>query len=68
MPNYAYYKQCLHWFAAPFLIKDSCKISASLLTDFLRKGRKIEKMHKLCMIMLINPSCYHFLEKITFDL
>ena len=68
MPKYACYKHRLHWFAAPFLIEDSCKISASLLKDILRKGRKIEKEHKLCISMLINPSWYISFEKIIVDL
>ena len=53
----------------PFLTKASCKISASILKDFLRKGRKSEKTHKLCIIMLINPPLdIIFLEKLIFDL
>ena len=34
----------------------------------LSKVRKSAKTHKLCIIMLINPSSYNFLEKIIFDL
>ena len=56
MTNYACQKHHLHLFAAHYLNKASCEISASSLKDFLNKGRKSAKTHKLCIIMLINPS------------
>ena len=28
---------------------------------------KVQKMHESCIIMLINPTLYYFLDKITFD-
>ena len=68
------HKHHLHWFAANYLTKASCEVAASSLKDFLSKGRKVHKTHKLCIInmlcynMLINPSKYNFLEKNVFDL
>ena len=57
MPNHSCHKHYLHWFAAHYLIKASSEIAASSLKDTLRKGRKNDKKrHKLCIIMLINPS------------
>ena len=43
MTNYACHKQNLHCFAAHYLIKASCEISASTPKYFLNKGRKIAK-------------------------
>ena len=56
MPNYSCHKHHLHCFAVHYLIIASCETAASTLQDFLRKGMKGAKMHKLCRIMLINPS------------
>ena len=56
MPNYACHKHHLHWFAAHHLTKASCEIAASSLKDFWAKVEKVQKTHKLCIIMLINPS------------
>ena len=39
-----------------------------LLKDLLIKGGKSAKTHELCIIMLIIPSWYNFLEKIIVDL
>ena len=62
MTNYARHKHHLHWIAAHYLTKGSCEISALSLTDLLNKGRKTaKKTHKLCIIMLINPSLHNFL-------
>ena len=63
MTNYACHIHHLQWFDAHYLTKASCKIAASSLKDFLSKGRKSAKTHKLCIIMLINPSSYNFSEK-----
>ena len=43
MTNYACHKHNLHFFAAHYLTKTSCEISASFLKDFLSKGRKSAK-------------------------
>ena len=43
MTYYACHKHYLHWFAARYLTKASCEISASCLKDFLNKGRKSAK-------------------------
>ena len=43
MTNYACHKHHAHWFAAHYLTKASCKISASFLKDVLNKGRKSAK-------------------------
>ena len=43
MPNYACYKQCLHWLGVHYLNKVSCEISASSLKDFWAKVEKSEK-------------------------
>ena len=43
MTNYAYHKHHLHCFAAYYLTRASCEISASSLKDFLNKGRKSAK-------------------------
>ena len=67
MPNYACHKHHLHWLGAQYLIKASCEISATSLTDFLRKGRK-SSTHILYIILLINLPLYNLLEKIIFDL
>ena len=54
--NYACHLHHLHWFAAHYLTKASWKIAASFPKYFLCKGSKSVKTHKLCIIMLINPS------------
>ena len=59
MPNYSCHKHDLHLFTVHYLIKASGEIAASSLKDFLSK---------LCIIMLINPYMYNFLEKNIFDL
>ena len=56
MTNHACHKPHLHWFAAHYLTRASCEISASSLKDVLNKGRKSAKTHKLCIIMPINQS------------
>ena len=56
MPNYACHKHHLLSFAAHYLTKVICEISASYLNNFLSKCRKVQKTHRLCIIMLINPS------------
>ena len=43
MTNYACHKYNLHCFAAHYLTKASSEISASLLKDFLSKGKKSAK-------------------------
>ena len=43
MTNYACHKKHLHWFAAQYLTRVSCEISASFLKDFLSKGKKSAK-------------------------
>ena len=43
MTNYACHKDHLHCFAAHYLTKASCEMSASSLKDFLNKGRKSAK-------------------------
>ena len=63
MTTYACQKGHLHWFTAYYLIKVSCEISVLSLKDFLNTGKKVKKMHKLCIIMLTNPSEYNFLRK-----
>ena len=68
MTNYATHIHHLQWFDAHYLTVALCKIAASTLKDFLSKGKKSAKKHKLCIIMLINPSLYDFLEKNIFDL
>ena len=68
MTNYACHIHHLQRFDAHYLTKASCEIAASSLKDFLSKGRKSAKTHKLCIIMLIYPSWYNFLEKNIFDL
>ena len=55
MPNYERHRHSLHWEVAHQLASTSCKISAWFLEDCLSKVRKSEKMHKVCIIMLINP-------------
>ena len=65
IPNYPCYKHNLHWLGVHNLKKASWELSVSL--DFLSKGRKVKKTHSLCIIMLINPSLYDFLQKIIFD-
>ena len=67
MPNYSCHKHNHHWFAAQYLTKASCEIAASSLY-FRAKVEKKQKTHKLCIMMLINPSQYNFLGKIIFDL
>ena len=61
--NYSCHKHHLDWFAVHYLTKASCEIVA-----FLSKFEKSAKEHKLCIIMLINPFWYNFLEKNIFDL
>ena len=43
MSNHACHKHDLHLFAAHYLNKALCEISASFLKDFLSKGRKSAK-------------------------
>ena len=43
MTNYACHKHHRHWFAAQYLTKASCEISASSLIDFMSKGEKRKK-------------------------
>ena len=43
MTNFAPHKHHLHLFAAHYLTKGSCEISASCLKGFLNKGRKSAK-------------------------
>ena len=50
MTNYACHKHNLHCFAVHYLTKASSEISASFLKDFLSKGKKVQKTHKLCII------------------
>ena len=50
------------------LSKLHVKFQPNPLQIFLSKVEKVQKTHKLRMIMLINPSLYNFLEKIIFDL
>ena len=58
MPIYSCHKHHLYCFAAHYLTKASCEIVASSLKDFLSKDRKnpkkMQKTHKLFIIMLIN--------------
>ena len=61
-------KHHIQWFDAHYLTKASCNIAGSFLKDFRSKVRKSAKTHKSCIIMLINPSWYNFLEKIIFNL
>ena len=61
MPTHACQKHNLHWLGAHYLAKASCEISASSLKDLFGLSTKT---HKLCIIMLINPSQFIFLEKI----
>ena len=43
------------------------KLQPSLSKIFWAKVEKVQKTHKLCIIMLINPSLNNFLENIIFD-
>ena len=45
MTNYAWHKHHIHRFAAHYLTKAYCEISASSLRDFLNKVRKSAKIH-----------------------
>ena len=67
MPSYDCHKHHLHWLGAHYLDKASWEISASSFKDFLSEVEKSAKTHELCIIILINPSSYNFLEKIIFD-
>ena len=58
----------LHSLGVHQLTKASCESSVRPLKRFLSKIGKSAKAHKSCIIMLINPSLYNFLEKIIFDL
>ena len=49
------------------LIKLHVKFKPLPLKIFRAKVEKVQKTHKLCIIMLINPSLHNFLEKIIFD-
>ena len=48
------------------LIKLHVKFKPLPLQKFRAKVGKVQKMHKLCIIMLINPSLKNFLENIIF--
>ena len=45
----------------------SYEISAQSLRYFLNKGERVQRTHKLCLIMLINPIEYGILEKHYFS-
>ena len=49
------------------LPKIHVKLQPSLSKIFWAKVEKVQKTHKLCIIMLINPSLHNFLENIIFD-
>ena len=50
------------------LLKLHVKLQPHPLKIFWAKVEKVQKTHKLCIIMLINPSSYNFFEKNIFDL
>ena len=52
-PNYACYRHHLHWLGAHHLAKASCKISVQSIEGFWAKVEKVQKMHKLCLIILV---------------
>ena len=57
MPNYACHRHNLYYLDAYHLTKASLEILAWSLKDFPSKGGKMaEKTHKLCLLMLVNPS------------
>ena len=55
---YACYKHHLHWLGAYYLNKASCEVSVSSLIDFMSKGKKVEKAHQLCLIMLATNTIF----------
>ena len=65
MSNYACNKHHLQWIGGPYLIKVFRNIS---LRYILSEGRKLRKTHRICILILINPSWYYFIGKIIFDL
>ena len=50
------------------LPKIHVKFQPNSLKSFRVKVEKVQKTHKLCIIMLIHPPWYNFSEKILFDL
>ena len=64
MPTYVCYKHHLHCLGAHYLHKASCEISASSLKEiFWVKVEEVQNPHRLCIIILINPSSYSPLGK-----
>ena len=67
MTNYACNRHYLLWLGG-YIIKASFEITVWFLEEFWAKIEKRQKTHKICLIVLINPSWYSFLEKIILDI